>query len=124
MSLLSGDKDSNIGDCHWFTATPSPGRSIFKPFRFDSRSAVAAAASSFKATTCHGERKDVAGPDNRQHQLWEAHAQQRDAGPSLKQLSALEVKYIELGLQRGQQQQQSGRDLFAEAVAEELQLYQ
>jgi hypothetical protein len=120
VSLLSksggGGSDAS---CHWFTATPSPGCSIFKPFLFED--SPSAPLPSFTDTSCCGERSSL--PDNRQHPLWTAHSSLSKAPHLSKQMSALEYKYHELGLECRKQGFQSGRNIFAEAVAEELELY-
>jgi hypothetical protein len=133
VSLLSkGGGDGGGASCHWFTATPSPVFSVFKPFLFDDNpSSAAPLPASFANTFCIGERSSSTGsssmPDNRQHPLWAAHASARIKRAALQQqqqlLAALEAKYHDVGLLCRKQGFQPGRNIFAEAVDEEMELY-
>lgn len=113
VSLL-GDGKTSGGSCHWFTATPSPGNSVFKPFIFGGSSAT---PQSLTDATCCVERDG-----DRQHRLWSAHARSSQR-PPIAQLAALEAKYVVLGLQERESARVTGSYLFSEAVAEELAVY-
>jgi hypothetical protein len=111
VSLLSGAKSDFSRSCHWFTATPSPGYAAFKPFMFDSGNAQLTSA-----TRCEASGS--------QHQLWAAHAcAQSSFAQHSAQLAALEKKYVQLAFQQRALGQSLDRDLFSEAVTEELSLY-
>ena len=122
VSLLggSGNGGAALRSCHWFTATPSPARSVFKPFIFEVSPSVI--MQRLSDTTCQGASRGTS-PDNRQHRLWAEHALLSATSSStfLSQLAALEAKYVELGLLK--LKKGGGVNLFAEAVASELELY-
>jgi len=113
VSVLGGGAESGLyPSCHWFTATPSPGCAVFKPFFFGSKNVQLT-----KATSCGGD-----AATGGQHQLWAAHAQQSSTMHSA-QLALLESKYMELAFKKRDLSPSVDRDLFSEAVAEELTLY-
>jgi hypothetical protein len=113
VSLLGGAKNGFSRSCHWFTATPSPGCAAFKPFMFD----TSGNAQLTSATRCQAS--------GRQPQLWAAHAcaQSSFTRHSAQLLAALESKYVQLAFQQRALSHRLDRDLFSEAVTEELALY-
>lgn len=94
---------------HWFTATPDPSRSVFKPFSFASSSAPG------------GSDHTVARPARRNppHPLWQAwqavHEGRHGRGTKPSQAALRELE------QRGLDA--SSSLTFADAVDEELRLY-
>lgn len=108
---------------HWFTATPNPDCSIFKPFVFTP--GVSASESTVTATR-----------ENLPHSLYTAHAHIRplpgsDVNAQMRDAQrALEEKYIEHveqlcegGDRRDQRCEDDVKHLFDRCVAEEMSLY-
>jgi len=94
-------------DCHWFTATPSPARSVFKPYTFTMQPPLTDCTSS-----------DSGKSQERKHLLWLKQASS-DAAP--EELETLEESYIKLGL--AAQTRGDEENLFNQAVEAELRLY-
>ena len=106
VSVLSCSSDKPDG--HWFTATPHPSRSIFKPFQFGMICPLT-------EYTC----SEAPSSKQRRHKLW---WHQTQADVSHEKLAVLEAKYVQLGL-ASRDQRHEETNLFNEAVNEELALY-
>jgi len=107
VSLLN--KNSSL-NCHWFTATASPSRSVFKPFLITTNS----------STSKFTKSPDLPGltHEQREHLLWKA---QKNGGAERKDLDELEEKYVVVA---EEERRKDTRDcLFGAAVEEEMNIY-
>ncbi|KAF8787246.1 Secernin-3 like protein [Argiope bruennichi] len=118
---------SGLPSCHWFTATPDPSRSVFKPFIFGEDiafpNAVVSPIPDSTAATSDGV--------DRRHNLYKLHEEfcikrRGNLGTLRNQLSELEEKYVNLAedisLNYGAKKAEAGK-LFCNAVEEESLLY-
>ncbi|GBM07051.1 Secernin-2, partial [Araneus ventricosus] len=119
--------ESGLPSCHWFTATPDPARSVFKPFIFGEDitfpSAVVSPVSDL--TTA------FSGHVDRKHNLYKLHEEfciKRKGNLSTlrNHLAELETKYVNLAkdisLNYSAKKADAGK-LFCNAVEEESLLY-
>eukprot|EP00088_Acartia_fossae_P059803 TRINITY_DN7138_c0_g1_i2.p1 TRINITY_DN7138_c0_g1~~TRINITY_DN7138_c0_g1_i2.p1 ORF type:complete len:394 (+),score=80.46 TRINITY_DN7138_c0_g1_i2:48-1229(+) len=105
VSILG--KDGRV-PCHWFTATPSPTRSIFKPFTFKMELPLSPSTNSSSPSS--RERK---------HELW---VHQADSIVEVEELRKIEDMYINKAM--GNRNSESSKEnLFNAATEEELTLY-
>lgn len=106
----NGGSDGTLAAAqHWFTATPDPSRSMFKPFSFASSSAPGGS----DHTVARPARRN---PPHALWQAWQAVYEGRHGGgtkPSQAALQELEQRGLDAG----------SRLTFADAVDEELRLY-
>lgn len=82
VSLLgSNSSDSAMAACHWFTATPDPSKSLFKPFVFtkDNKIGVQTRSPSFGDDDPRLSIPRFQKVVDRQHPLWRAHAAVKDS---------------------------------------------
>lgn len=103
---------------HWFTATPDPQRSVYKPFHLEPHSAADGAALGGDPAALDGSPLTAALPARRNppHPLWQAwQAVHEKRGGRLGRAQAALQELEARGLQGGL--------TFAAAVEEEMQLY-
>jgi len=108
VSIL-GSQSENLSACHWFTGTPSPSKSIFKPFSFSMAPVTLTDATSSSSMTSR-ERK---------HELWVHHSNSCSKQEDLKNI---EDKYINQA-NEARKKSTNTENLFNSAVDEELRLY-
>lgn len=129
VSLLtpSGSSKANI---HWFTATPNPARSIYKPFAF----ARDVDIGSLSVSPDYGEQDPVRERPrfqrivDRSHELYRAHRAVSPLGgnPNVKLLASLkdlENKTVLDVMELSDGDESKKRHLFKEALQDELKIY-
>lgn len=74
VSVLSSNP--NIPNCHWFTATPNPALSVFKPFIFSAKNDIG----DLTVSPSYGdkERASFQTAVDRRHQLYKSHEKMRE----------------------------------------------
>ncbi|KAK3587955.1 hypothetical protein CHS0354_014471 [Potamilus streckersoni] len=95
VSTLSSP-NSNIPHCHWFTATPDPDSSVFKPFIF----CPGVQIGPWTVSPSYGERprNSFQTSHDRRHALYKAHEKGRqlmDSGTTVGQKLKSTMKHIE-----------------------------
>merc|ERR1712059_31081 len=109
------------GSCHWFTATASPDRSIFKPFFFLPNK------DSFTSLTKSPQGESLK-PKERKHPLWAAQetaAESLDLSEKMKSLERQLLEQVKVERGSGMMSKEGrGSDLFTVAVDKEMNLYQ
>jgi len=123
VSLLNKNCSLN---CHWFTGTASPSRSVFKPFLITSNSCTS------KFTESPPEQPGMTH-EERQHLLWKAqkdhnngederkNLEDKSGGAERKGLEELEDKYVAVALEERKKEMKDC--LFGAAVEEEINIY-
>lgn len=123
-----GSASANV---HWFTATPNPSRSIYKPFIF----AKDVDLGTVTMSPVYGDKDPVKEKPrfqrtvDRRHTLYSAHASVPPLGPNpnaklLADLDSLEAKSVINVKKLSDQSSAEVKHLFRDAVQEELKLYQ
>lgn len=123
-----GSANANI---HWFTATPNPSRSIYKPFIF----AKDVDIGTMTASPVYGDKDPVKEKPRfqrtveRRHALYCAHENVPPLGPNpnaklLAELNSLEAKSVMNVKKLCDQSSPEVKHLFPDAVQEELKLHQ
>merc|ERR1719244_93773 len=107
ISILS---NSTVPSCHWFTATSSPDRSVFKPFIFQSL------FDTFTNLTASPQGKNLK-PKERAHPLWAAQNSVKDTSELQQKRQALELELVNLASEERKSNRQG--DLFSDAVQRE-----
>ncbi|XP_077977970.1 secernin-2-like [Glandiceps talaboti] len=128
--------DSSSPCCHWFTATPNPSQSVFKPFIFSKGMQFP----EFTISPNYGDEDPVKMKPrfqkrvDRQHPLWKAHGYARklleegnqegdDLWKTMKELEEQCIEGVEEFLKGGEVDKSEVEELFFDCVDAEMKFY-